>query len=129
MLKRIVLGVLFCFLCLGNVKADTETEVVKFYTIKAGASASTTYIPITTIVPEQSRILGFSVNSDSTAVSQGALWDETSSTTHHEDNMFGEISNPASNSDMRIFPYPKKITRQVRVTLTAASSMIIYYTK
>jgi hypothetical protein len=120
----------FLLLSLSLVMAQVATEVVKFYTIEnASAVATTTYVSNATIVPEQSRILGFSVNPHSTGTSQGALWDEINTTTHHTDNMFGELSNPASKGDYYPFPYPKKITRQLRATLSANSNMVIYYTK
>ena len=131
MLKRIKIFIMcILFILISSRLCIGDTEVIKFYNVEnATASATTTYIAITTIVPEQSRILGFSVNPHTTGTSQGALWDETSSTAHLTDNMFGEISNPASKGDISIFPYPKKIIRQVRVTLSANSNMVIYYTK
>ena len=130
MFKKVkVLALTVFFVLLGlRVYAASDTEVVKVCIVTA-ISAGTTYVSTDTIVPEQSRILGFSVNSHSTGVSQAALWDEASTTVHSETNLFGEISNPASGSDKIIFPYPKKITTQLRVSATANTEVIIYYTK
>jgi hypothetical protein len=129
-LKVVIIAVFFVLVSVGLSMASSGTDIVKKYTIEnATGSDIKTYIATTIIVPNQTKILGFSVNPHSTGVSQGALWDEASTTAHHTDNMFGEVSSPASLGGSYSFPYPKVVSTQLCATLTKNSVMIIYYTK
>jgi hypothetical protein len=108
----------------------SDTSIIKSYTIESTA-VSSTYIDTTIIVPNQSLILGFSVNPFSTGVSQAALWDEESMSGYLRSvsDLFAEMSNPASKGDIVWFVHPKMISTQLHVTSTANTNVVIYYTK
>ena len=108
------------------------TNYTTSYTISnTTAGETTTYVPVTTIVPQQSQILGYTVvpavaNAFSAYAS---LWDEKSLTLHSESNLIGESEAPAQESKDKAYVYPKMLKNQLMVVLGPYSSIILEYSK
>ncbi len=131
MLRKLVLGIMFCFLFLGSVGAH-DTGWVKTYVVENKTAAeATTYIATTTLVPNQSRILSWTVTPSkaNSLAPYVSVWDETSLTLHSLSNLIGESETPANTTQDKPFPYPRNISNQVKVILGPYSSIIIEYTK
>ena len=109
-----------------------QTDLIKHYTLSnETAIDAVTHLSTSTFVPNRTRILGFSVFPTlSNAYSPyAALYDETSTTTHSLNNLFGEAEAGANTSDGEIFAYPKNLSNGLTVALGPYSTITIYYTK
>ena len=132
MLKRILaLGVMFLFLGLGKVNADATGWLKTYVLENASGTETTTYVSTSILIPNQSRVLSWTVmpsvkNSRSPYV---VVWDEKSTTAHSLSNLIGETESATDTSKDKIFSYPRNISNQVKVVLGPYSSVSIEYTK
>lgn len=131
MLKKIVLGAMFLFLCLGSAWADTSGWIKTYNVNNDTASEATTYVSTSTLVPNQTRILSWTVmpTRNMSFSPYVSVWDEASTTSHSLSNLIGESEAPANTSKDKPFIYPRNISTQVKIILGPYSSVIIEYTK
>lgn len=121
-----IMGLLLAQPCFG------ETNLIKHYNLSNDtAQEATMHVSISTIIPNQARIFGFTVcpTRSHSYSSYAALYDESSTSTHLSSNLFGEAEAATGTTDGDTFPYPKNLSNGLTIALGPYSEVIVYYTK
>jgi hypothetical protein len=130
MCKKIFLILAMLIFVVSNL--FSQTELSKTYrVVNNSANDLITNVSVSTIVPNQARILSFSICqvAGQTNAVQVGLYDEASGTTHSNNNLIGEKTAPANASTDKIFPYPKNLSNGLTIYQSPYSIVIVEYTK
>ena len=123
------------FLILGLVLFMTspilasDTPSGEIYTKVTTTTGAATLVPITTIIPGKSRILGWSVapTVGSAGSVQASIHDVAAAASASSSNLFGELACANTTSIEQMYPYPKDISAGLVILQGAGSVVTIFY--
>lgn len=108
----------------------SDTPSMKIYFIAGSASAGTAnLVPLTTIVPGKSRILGWDIGpiTSGSGTVAGSIHDVATAAAASSSNQFGELAGANTTSQSKTYAYPRDVSLGVVVLLPTGANATIYY--
>lgn len=131
-MKRLFSLILVTALCLiPFLTGDaSDTPSMKTYFIAGSdTGSSNNLIPVTTIVPGKSRILGWDIGpiTSGSGTVAGSIHDVATAAAASSSNQFGELAGANTTSQAKWYNYPRDISLGIVVKLPTGCNATVYY--
>jgi hypothetical protein len=125
----LVLGILFSVFTFSYASVTTLCDT--YISDNTGSGNLTTYVSTSTIIPGIHKILSIAVTPvpGTSTASSAAIYDATTSAQITNTNLKGEIESIAENSNDRVFPYPKHLSKGLAIVQSQNTIVTIEYTR
>jgi hypothetical protein len=131
-MKRLLSLIIIAALCFAGyltANASDEQSLLTYTISKSSGAGGSTLIPITTIIPGKSRILGWDVGPAVTGsgVVAASIHDAANTTIANTTTQFGELSCSNSTVAEKWYAYPRGVSSGIVVNQANGTVATVYY--